>query len=69
MDSIQLELLNYINNPGNKDYLKELLISDPEYFMIFINMEILGNELGLDISHADNEVVLKSVIEFITKNI
>jgi len=69
MDIIQEKILNYINSGDNKDYLKDLLINDPEYFTIFINMEILGNEIGLDISLDDHEILLNNSIDFITKNI
>jgi hypothetical protein len=69
MDIIQEKILNYINSGDNKDYLKDLLINDPEYFTIFINMEILGNEIGLDISLDNHDILLNNSIDFITKNI
>lgn len=69
MDIIQEKILNYINSGDNKDYLKDLFINDPEYFTIFINMEILGNEIGLDISLDNHDILLNNSIDFITKNI
>jgi|688.fasta_scaffold662451_2 hypothetical protein len=69
MDIIHEKILNYINFGNNKDYLKDLFINDPEYFAIFINMEIIGNEIGLDITLDDHEILLNNLIDFIIKNI
>jgi hypothetical protein len=52
MDAIQLKVLEYISQDDNKDHLQELLANDPEYFTIFINMEIIGNYLGMDFDAA-----------------
>ena len=52
MDAIQLKVLEYISEDDNKNHLQELLANDPEYFTIFINMEIIGNYLGMDFDAA-----------------
>jgi hypothetical protein len=69
MDTLQNQLLEYISRDDNKSYLQELLIDDPEYFMIFVNMEILGNEIGLDICADGHEDLIYSSCDFIKNNI
>ncbi len=61
MDAIQLKVLEYISEDDNKNHLQELLANDPEYFTIFINMEIIGNYLGMDFDAA----LLNNITTFI----
>jgi len=69
MDTLQNQLLEYIALNDNKSYLQELLIDDPEYFIIFTNMEILGNHIGLDICETGHEDLIDFSCEFIKNNI
>ena len=69
MDTLQNQLLEYIALNDNKSYLQELLIDDPEYFIIFTNMEILGNHIGLDICADGHENLIDFSCDFIKNNI
>ena len=70
MDTLQNQLLEYISLDDNKSYLQELLIDDPEYFIIFVNMEILGNHIGIDnYGEAGHEELIYSSCDFIKNNI
>ena len=69
MDTLQLQLLDFLSQDDNKSYLQELLTDDPEYFIIFINMEILGNHIGLDITAPNHQDLINFSCEFIKNNI